>query len=131
MSADLLIDTHVALWFVRGEQSALELLEDALDDPSSTVTFSVVSLYEIAIKHSIRRLVERPEDVRRALVEGAGMLELGLSHNHASAYTDLPLRHKDPFDRMLLAQARAEEMTFVTADRHLAPYRDIVDLRGV
>ncbi len=131
MSADLLIDTHVALWFVRGEQAALDLLEDALDDPGSTVTFSMVSLYEIAIKHSIRRLVERPEDVRRVLVERAGMLELGLTHNHTSAHVDLPLRHKDPFDRMLLAQARAEEMTFVTADRHLAPYRDLVDLRGV
>ncbi len=131
MSDDLLIDTHVALWFVRGEQSALDLLEDALDDPASTVSFSAVSLFEIAIKHSLRRLVERPEDVRRTLVEGAGMLELAMTHNHSSAYVDLPLRHKDPFDRMLLAQARAEEMTFVTADRHLEPYRDLVRFRGI
>lgn len=131
MSSDLLIDTHVALWFVRGNDSAIALLEEALDDPASTVSFSVVSLYEIAIKHSIRRLVERPEDVRRVLVERAGMLEVGLTHQHASAYAELPLRHKDPFDRMLIAQARAEEMAFVTADRQIAPYRDLVDLRGV
>lgn len=130
MSEDLLIDTQIALWLVRGDERAMTVLGGAVEDPSSTLTMSVASMIEIAIKHSIGQLRETCDEVRAALLQ-SGILELQVTSNHASALENLPFHHRDPFDRLLIAQAQAEDMTFVTADRALVSYRDVVTLRGV
>ena len=120
MSVDLLLDTHMALWFVQGDPRALRV-RDALADDASTLTFSAVSVAEIAIKHSIQKQPDAPGMIRRALLDH-GIAELAFTGDHAEALARLPLHHRDPFDRMLIAQAQAEEYTIATHDRDFRHY---------
>ncbi len=121
----LLLDTHVALWSVRRHSrlsaKALETIEAA-----DLVFFSAVSLVEIAIKYPLGGTSRDPipVDARQALEEFrlAGFHELPLTAAHAEALDALPPLHRDPFDRMLIAQARTEPLRLLTADRQLAAY---------
>jgi PIN domain nuclease of toxin-antitoxin system len=119
----LLVDTHLLLW-AAGEprklsRKALRLFED----PGSQLWFSAVSLWEIAIKHGLGREDFRvePRRLRRGLIDN-GWRELAVSSEHAMATLDLPLIHKDPFDRMLVAQAQIEGLALVTSDELVARY---------
>jgi PIN domain nuclease of toxin-antitoxin system len=119
----LLLDTHLLLWTagVPGRLSvkARELLEDA----ENQLVFSAVSLWEIAIKRSQGRDDFRvdPRVLRRNLLDN-GYGELAISSAHAIATESLPALHRDPFDRMLLAQAQVEGITLLTADAQVAQY---------
>lgn len=121
MSADILVDTHVMLWLALDDPRWEPVLGDVIDDPASTVTISAVTYHEIAIKRAIGKL---PIGVRRvrSLARRAGMLELPLSVDHAEQFEQLPLHHRDPFDRMLVAQARAEDLAIATLDPMIARY---------
>lgn len=121
----LLLDTHTALWAV----DAPELLSDAARQAmaeADELAVSVVSIWEIAIKHAVR--AHRKDRIRfsgaeaRRLFEQAGFALLPVTPDHAAAVDDLPPLHGDPFDRMLIAQARTEPMHFLTADRRLEAY---------
>lgn len=115
----LLLDTHVVLWQLGGSRPisapALEAIER-----SSALLFSVVSFAEIGVKVAIGKLIV-PGDLRHHVVQ-AGLQILPLDADHGLAVADLPLHHRDPFDRLLVAQARAERLTIVTADQRLAAY---------
>jgi PIN domain nuclease of toxin-antitoxin system len=120
---NLLVDTQLLLW-AAGEpkklsRSARRLLEDA----SARLWFSAASLWEVAIKHALARQDFRvePRRLRRGLIDN-GWRELAISSEHAVATEDLPPIHKDPFDRMLLAQAHVEGLTLVTSDEIVAQY---------
>lgn len=115
----LLVDTHVLLWLMTGEPVAAAAA-DALADPRNDVFVSVASLWEIAIKEGRGRLAP-PEDPAAAAV-AVGFSLLGIDPSHARAVRDLPDHHRDPFDRMLVAQARQEQLTLVTRDRRLSDY---------
>jgi PIN domain nuclease of toxin-antitoxin system len=82
--------------------------------------FSVVSFAEIGVKAAIGTL-SVPRDLRDHVLQ-SGVRVLGLAPDHGLAVADLPTHHRDPFDRLLIVQARAERLTIVTADRHLAAY---------
>ena len=115
----LLLDTHVVLWQLSGErelsQSAVAAIA-AADD----LLFSVVSFAEIGIKAAAGKLVVPPD--LKAKITDAGVRSLALSAAHGLAVAQLPTHHRDPFDRLLIAQAMTEGLTLVTADPNFAAY---------
>ena len=115
----LLLDTHVVLWQLSGErelsQSAIAAIA-AADD----LLFSVVSFAEIGIKAAVGKLVVPPD--LKAKITDAGVRSLALAAAHGLAVAQLPTHHRDPFDRLLIAQAMTEGLTLVTADPNFAPY---------
>lgn len=118
----LLLDTHVLLWAAAGSglsPAALKLIED----PDNELMFSAASLWEVAIKAGLGRAdFDLDAGVfRRALLE-SGYQELAITGAHAAAVAGLPDLHRDPFDRMLVAQAMAEGVTLLTADRAVLAY---------
>ena len=117
-----LLDTHVLLWWVVGDPR-VEPVRKTVENPANEVYYSAASIWEIAIKHSIGRLRITPGEARREF-ENAGFAELEITAGHAAAVGDLSYRedHKDPFDRMLIAQAKAEGMLLVTHDVKLIDY---------
>lgn len=116
----LLLDTHSVLWWVAGDDRLSSATVEAIAAPGNDVAFSVVAIWEISIKASIGKL--SPDvGVREAMLE-QGFGELPVLGEHALAVRDLPWHHRDPFDRMLVAQARADGRMLVTSDRRIAAY---------
>jgi PIN domain nuclease of toxin-antitoxin system len=119
----LLLDTHLLLW-ASGQPEKLSAEARALlEDPRHELAFSAASLWEISIKRGLGRADFRvdPRLLRRGLLDN-GYRELAVTSEHAVALELLPPLHKDPFDRMLLAQALAEGITLLTSDEQLAQY---------
>ncbi len=119
----VLVDTHLLLW-AAGEPSKLSAQARALmQEPGQELWFSAASLWEVAIKHKLGREDFRiePRRLRRGLLEN-GWLELAMTSEHAIAAGELPPLHKDPFDRMMLAQAQVEGVTLLTSDDAVARY---------
>jgi PIN domain nuclease of toxin-antitoxin system len=123
-----LVDTHLLLWAAL-EPARLSSASAVLEDRESGLMFSAVSIWEVAIKASRARPDFRvdPRLFRRALLEN-GYSELPVSSEHAVAVADLPGLHRDPFDRIQIAQARMEGLVFLTADLRLADYGSPVRL---
>jgi PIN domain nuclease of toxin-antitoxin system len=118
----LLLDTHVWLWFVRGDAALPRAFDAAIRNPENTVTLSVVSAWEVQIKTAIGKLqIGSPID---GFLDSAVLHfdVLDISVRHVRALTALPFHHRDPFDRMLVAQARADGLTLVTADPVVRAY---------
>jgi PIN domain nuclease of toxin-antitoxin system len=119
----LLVDTHLLLWAAGEPQRLSKKARRLLEDPGSQLWFSAASLWEVAIKHGLGREDFRvePRRLRRGLIAN-GWRELAISSEHALATLDLPPIHKDPFDRMLVAQAQVEGLALVTSDELVARY---------
>lgn len=116
----LLLDTHAALWFVGGAERLSQTAHRHLTDRSNVVLLSAVVVLEVSIKRSLGTL-EVSDDYLDLLL-GAGAQALPLSIDHASAVERLPRHHRDPFDRMLIAQASVEGAAVVTRDEAMRPY---------
>lgn len=116
----LLLDTHVLLWAIT-DDSRIKAVRKRLLAVDNEVYFSVVSLWEIAIKVSLGKLQADAAQVRDAALEG-GFAELPILGQHALHVGGLPWHHRDPFDRLLVAQAAAEPMRLLTADESLLVY---------
>jgi PIN domain nuclease of toxin-antitoxin system len=119
----LLLDTHVLLWVIAESRRLSAAARSFIGDPDHELVFSAVSLWEIAIKTGRGRNDFRvdPGLLRRSLFDN-GYAELPMTGAHAAALTVLPAVHKDPFDRMLVAQATVEGLTLVTSDPAVASY---------
>jgi len=119
----LLLDTHLLLWAVVEPERLDVALVGMLEDPLNTPVFSVVSLWELVIKRGLDRpdFQLEPSLLRQALLE-AGWRELPVQAHHILAVGQLPPLHRDPFDRLLLAQAQADGLLLITADQQLAQY---------
>jgi len=119
----LLLDTHLLLWAAGQPERLPPSARETLEDPSNELMFSPASLWEIAIKHSLGRADFQvdPRLLRRGLIDN-GYLELPITSEHAVAVDLLPAIHKDPFGRLLLAQAMVEGLALLTADPVLARY---------
>ena len=115
----LLLDSHVALWWLAGQQLAPEA-RAAIRDPTATAVFSIASVWELSIKQGLGRLL-LPADYLDVLAD-EGIDLLGIEVAHARAVRDLPPLHRDPFDRMLVAQAQVEGLTLVTRDPQVSQY---------
>lgn len=120
----LLLDTHTLLWLMEGGPR-LKPRARALIDSASEVYVSSASIWEIAIKHRLGQIEEDPEEIVEKLEE-AGLKELYVSNRHAVASGKLPLLHRDPFDRLLVAQAMTEPMRLLTDDEQLLAYSELV-----
>jgi PIN domain nuclease of toxin-antitoxin system len=116
----LLLDTQALIWSVGSPSLLAGPARQAIEDAANTVVVSVVSLWESVIKQATGKLVLE-EDLALAARE-RGFDVLPVHEEHTRAVADLPLHHRDPFDRMLVAQARHEGLTLVTADRRLETY---------
>jgi PIN domain nuclease of toxin-antitoxin system len=119
----LLLDTHLLLWAAGQPERLPKTARALLGDSGNELTFSVASIWEIAIKHGLKRddfLVD-PRVLRRGLLEN-GYVELPIASEHAVAIDTLPPIHKDPFDRLLVAQAIVESITLLTVDPVVARY---------
>lgn len=117
----VLLDTHVLLWWLDDPGQLLSVdARDTISEPNNVVIVSSVSVWEIAIKRSLGKL-SAPTDLASAITS-CGFSTLPISVAHALATESLPMHHRDPFDRMLLAQASIEKATIVTRDPQLAAY---------
>ena len=119
----LLLDTHVLLWAAGVPERLPAQAARLIQAPDNHLVFSAASLWEITIKRGLGRADFRvdPEVLRRGLVEN-GYAELAITGTHAMAVGSLPAIHKDPFDRILVAQAEAEGTLLLTADERVAKY---------
>ena len=115
----LLLDTHVALWAIAGDGTlGADFLDRLRHDPE--IFLSPVSLWEITIQQTAGKLAGPPDLAER--VRNMGFRELPVTHVHAITAGRLPSHHRDPFDRMLVAQAASEGMTLATRDAAIALY---------
>ena len=115
----LLLDTHIALWGITGDPTlGDEFLDRLRDDPD--IYLSPVTLWEITIKQATGKLGGPPDLAER--VRDVGFRELPISYAHAIAAVRLPRHHRDPFDRMLIAQAQTDGLTLVTRDADIRRY---------
>ncbi len=119
----LLLDTHVLLWAAGQPEKLSSAARQQLEAQENELLFSAASLWEIAIKHGLGRDDFRvaPRLLRRGLLDN-GYIELPITSEHTVALDGLPPIHKDPFDRMLVAQSITEGVTLLTADPLVAQY---------
>jgi PIN domain nuclease of toxin-antitoxin system len=115
----LLLDTHVVLWWLADDLQLPEQIKDRLDQEPD-VRVSAATIWEIAIKQALGKIGARADLAER--VRDSGFRELPVGFAHAMAAGRLPPLHRDPFDRMLVAQARCEELTLVTKDPRCQQY---------
>lgn len=118
-----LLDTHLLLWAATRSPKLPTAVRETILKPEAALTFSVVSIWEIATKQSQGRrdFVFDPRDLRAGLL-GTGYSELPVLGTHGVAVATIPMLHRDPFDRMLLAQALVEGLELWTVDTQLARY---------
>ena len=119
----LLLDTHLLVWAMGEPERMPAGCTAMLEDPSNSLVFSVASLWELVIKQALGRpdFNLEPSLLRQALLDG-GWQELPIEASHALAVSQLPPLHRDPFDRLLLAQAQVEGLLLLTADSQLSLY---------
>lgn len=116
----LLLDTNVLIWFLAGAPRIGAEARRQIELDAETVVVSAVSVFEIATKAAIGKLPAPPD--LAGLISRSGFDALSVTMAHAERVRDLPLHHRDPFDRLLVAQAQTEGLTLMTSDRELARY---------
>jgi PIN domain nuclease of toxin-antitoxin system len=119
----VLLDTHVVLWLAT-EPERCGAASSTLADPSIDLWISSVTTWELAIKSSLGRitLTADPQSFVERCRSMLGAMLVNIDHRHAGAVADLPWHHRDPFDRLLIAQAKGMNLALATADRTLAAY---------
>jgi PIN domain nuclease of toxin-antitoxin system len=116
----LLLDTNAFIWWRDGSPRLSPHVRTQIGDPENDIAVSITSLWEITIKRALGKL-QFLQDFEEVLAEeGFDLLPIG--YRHLRALADLPLHHRDPFDRVLIAQAVAERIPVATADRRFAVY---------
>jgi PIN domain nuclease of toxin-antitoxin system len=123
----ILLDTHILLWAISTPERLSAQARAAILSADNEVLFSAASIWEIAIKAALRRadFVARPDVVVEEAME-IGFVELPVRSMIAARVADLPLIHRDPFDRLLIAQALVETAMLYTADKQLLAYSELV-----
>ena len=117
----LLLDTHTLIWWLAKNPTLSNTAKDAIANPDNIVFVSAASAWEIAIKKSLGKL-QAPDDLKQQL-EKQKFTPLAISIDHGLAIKQLPHHHKDPFDRMLIAQALHEQLTIVSRDGKFDSYK--------
>ncbi len=121
---NILLDTQVILWSISGDSRLSNQVRSAFLDPTNNLYFSMAGYWEIAIKISIGKLEladQWPVIIDREM-RGNFIKFLPITQEHCNCLTELPFHHRDPFDRMLVAQAKTEQMVLLSADSQLKKY---------
>lgn len=121
----LLLDTHVLLWALTDDSRLLGAPRTVLTDARNQVFASSINLWEIAIKAELGKLEADVHEIRSA-IDDMGLLSIPFDVDDAGEVARLPLRHRDPFDRALVAQARNHGLRLLTADKRVAEYGEVV-----
>ena len=116
----LLLDAHALLWWLTNDRKLSREARGAIADPGNDVVVSAATAWELAIKQATGK-IDLPADLASAL-DGAGLSGLPVTIEDAGVAASLPLLHRDPFDRMLVAHARRIDATIVSRDAQLEPY---------
>lgn len=118
-----LLDTHVLLWTLIDPNKVPQAMRQVIEDTENRVWFSAASIWEIAIKHSLGRadFPVEPAIIWKAARE-TGLEELAVTAEHSVGVDTLPWLHRDPFDRLLVAQARSAGMNLLSLDAHVTAY---------
>ncbi len=121
----ILLDTHLLLWAMAASRKLPRDVKSQLLDPNNDIYYSAASLWEIAIKRGLQRTDFRIDiEALMEALEASGFVELPISAAHAASVAKLPPIHKDPFDRLLVAQSMIEPLTLLTNDAVLGDYWD-------
>lgn len=125
----LLLDSHVLLWWIENSKKLPDKARTILSDVNNVAYFSACSIWEIAVKLSAGAydLLVDPAQLSAALTDG-GFMELPILSSHAAKVAELPGHHRDPFDRMLIAQSWVEQLALITHNKMLTRYSDTVVL---
>lgn len=120
----LLLDAHALLWFIGNDPQLSDTARENIEDPAHEKFVSAVCLWEIALKLSLGKLkLPRPfDEIFPQQLELNGFALLSISCAHLHQLSTLPFHHRDPFDRLLIAQALADDMTIVSCDSEFAKY---------
>lgn len=122
----ILLDTHIFLWSIQNSRKLSKTARSKIEE-AQEVYVSSASIWEISIKISLKKIQVNIDELIEA-IENSGFTELPISTRHAATVSQLKEIHKDPFDRMLIAQAIAEPLIFLTADTLLKDYSDLVEV---
>lgn len=117
----LLLDTHAFLWWDSGDAHLPEALRSAIASPRNEVYVSAVTVWEIAIKRASGKLNFQAQAAKA--IEDHGFVPLAITVEHAECAGSLPQLHRDPFDRLLVAQAQLEGLVLVTVDEQILRYQ--------
>jgi PIN domain nuclease of toxin-antitoxin system len=116
----LLLDTHALIWWLNGDEQMGLITREEISNPENDIYVSAATTWEMSIKRQLGKL-EAPDDIELK-VEQAGLLKLSISLFHGEQAGLLPLHHRDPFDRVIIAQAQAEGLVIVTKDKYFPKY---------
>jgi PIN domain nuclease of toxin-antitoxin system len=120
---DYLLDTHAAIWFFNGSDTLSKTAHNIIRDFSNPIYISIVSVWELAIKIGIGKMeFDGKTSGFIRLAERNEITILPIKPSHLAVYESLPMLHRDPFDRLLIATAIDEQMTFISADKNIAQY---------
>lgn len=122
----LLLDTHIFLWCIKGDTKLPKSVRSKILH-ASEVYVSSASIWESTIKIALKKLDGNINEIVDSIIE-SGFIELPITALHAAAVSVLPDIHRDPFDRILIAQAISEPLTFLTADAQLKNYSELVEV---
>ena len=120
-----LLDTQVVIWFIDGDERVPLPVRDAVHDPENTVSITMVSLWEIAIKRSLGKLelATSLRDIQdKILSRQVDMLSITVDHLEAAEALEHQAKHRDPFDRLIISQAMVEDMTLISSDPQFEHY---------
>lgn len=115
-----LLDTHILLWFLENDSKLSNQVREVITNPKNLIFVSAISAWEISIKQSLGKLIA-PSNLEEAL-RFSSLEVLAMTLVHGIKVADLPMHHKDPFDRMLIAQALVEGLTIITVDHKFKFY---------
>ena len=120
----LLLDTHALIWWLAGDDALSRRAREAIADEDNPVAVSAASAMEVATKFRIGKLAQAALLAQNfeAIIAGQGFAELAISVHHARIAGEMNIVHKDPFDRLLIAQAVTEPLTLITRDSKVAGY---------
>lgn len=120
---NLLLDTHSLIWFLNGEEKLSEKVRIAIENPDNLTFVSIASVWEIAIKMSLGKFqFNKGFEYFLSLIEENGFEILPITFEHAIAVSTLDFIHRDPFDRLLIAQSNTESMPLATKDENIKRY---------
>lgn len=122
-----LLDTHLLIWLALGDRKLPQEVADIHEDPESELYFSVISVWETAMKQALgRKDFQVDAGLLRADLLNEGYVEILVESRHALEVRNLPKLHRDPFDRMLVAQSRVEGLVLLTSDEVICKYQGTV-----